>query len=161
MLSWQTSKAQIVQHSMQQKVVFLLHSSLLSAERFFLPTILDGWVCKATLLFFATMGMKQILKEKKNKFSARQWVEIDSEGEKKTSFRCLDQFKTILDRFEHVFKHVWTSGHALGIWICGCTLFYKRELWTSKSVGVHIELKASKSAGLCIRKKRIPKTLAK
>ena len=25
------------------------------------------------------------------------------------------------------------TGHALGIWICGCSLFYKRELWASKS----------------------------
>ena len=54
--------------------------------------------------------MKQILKEKKNEFSARQWVEIDSEGEKKTSFRCLDQFKTILDRF----KHIWISLNMFG-----------------------------------------------
>ena len=26
-------------------------------------------------------------------------------------------------------------GHALGIWICGCSLFYRRELWASKSAG--------------------------
>ena len=25
-------------------------------------------------------------------------------------------------------------GHALGIWICGCSLFYRRELWASKFV---------------------------
>ena len=29
------------------------------------------------------------------------------------------------------------SGHALGIWICECSLFYKRELWASKSAGAH------------------------
>ena len=29
------------------------------------------------------------------------------------------------------------AGHALGIWICGCSLFYKRELWASKSAGAH------------------------
>ena len=29
------------------------------------------------------------------------------------------------------------AGHALGIWICGCSLFYKRELWVSKSAGAH------------------------
>jgi hypothetical protein len=29
------------------------------------------------------------------------------------------------------------AGHALGIWICGCSLFYKRELWASKSAGTH------------------------
>ena len=28
-----------------------------------------------------------------------------------------------------------SAGHALGIWICGCGLFYKRELWASKSAG--------------------------
>ena len=27
------------------------------------------------------------------------------------------------------------SGHALGIWICGCSLIYKRELCVSKSAG--------------------------
>ena len=27
------------------------------------------------------------------------------------------------------------AGHALGIWICVCILFYKRELWASKSTG--------------------------
>ena len=25
--------------------------------------------------------------------------------------------------------------HVLEIWICGCSLFYKRELWAIKSVG--------------------------
>ena len=49
-----------------------------------------------------------------------------------------------------VFKEVFftpspLSGHALGIWICGCILFYERELWASKSVLV---IKASKSAGV-------------
>ena len=29
------------------------------------------------------------------------------------------------------------AGHALGIWICGCSLFYIRELWASKSAGAH------------------------
>ena len=29
------------------------------------------------------------------------------------------------------------AGHALGIWICGCSLFYKREFWASKSAGAH------------------------
>ena len=29
------------------------------------------------------------------------------------------------------------TGHALGIRICGCSLFYKRELWASKSAGAH------------------------
>ena len=36
-------------------------------------------------------------------------------------------------------------GHALGIWICGCSLFYKRELWTSKSAGAH----STKSLKIC------------
>ena len=31
-------------------------------------------------------------------------------------------------------KCTWlSSGHALGIWICGFNLFYRRELWASKS----------------------------
>ena len=36
----------------------------------------------------------------------------------------------------HVRTHDY-AGHALGIWICGCSLFYKRELWASKSVASH------------------------
>ena len=27
--------------------------------------------------------------------------------------------------------------YALGIWICGCSLFYKREFWASKLAGAH------------------------
>jgi len=30
---------------------------------------------------------------------------------------------------------LYNSGHALGIWICGCSLFYKRQLRASKSEG--------------------------
>ena len=44
-----------------------------------------------------------------------------------------------------ILKTVHHEGHALGIWICGCSLFYKRELWVTKSAGAQI-LKASKSA---------------
>ena len=29
------------------------------------------------------------------------------------------------------------TGHALGFWICGCSLLHKRELWTSKSADAH------------------------
>ena len=29
------------------------------------------------------------------------------------------------------------TGHALRIWICGCSLFYKRELLATKSAGAH------------------------
>jgi hypothetical protein len=29
------------------------------------------------------------------------------------------------------------SGHALGLWIRRCSLFHRRELWVSKSVGVN------------------------
>ena len=38
------------------------------------------------------------------------------------------------------------TGHALGIWICGCSLFYKRELWTLKSAGAH-STKSLKNSG--------------
>ena len=50
------------------------------------------------------------------------------------------------------------SGHALGIWKCGYSLFYKRELWASKSGSAHCNksLKISgckgesqRSAGSC------------
>ena len=30
------------------------------------------------------------------------------------------------------YKTAVSSGHAFGIWICGCSLFYRRELWASK-----------------------------
>ena len=53
------------------------------------------------------------------------------------------------------------SGHVLGIWICGCSLFYKRELRASKSAGAHSTKKpqnqrvkkvmSQRSAGLCTR----------
>ena len=33
-----------------------------------------------------------------------------------------------------------------GIWICGCSLFHKRELWASKSAGAH-SIKSLKISG--------------
>jgi hypothetical protein len=43
-----------------------------------------------------------------------------------------------LFRYSHVKETTsYCSGHALEIWICGCSLFYKRELWASKSAGAH------------------------
>jgi hypothetical protein len=38
------------------------------------------------------------------------------------------------------------AGHALGIWICWCSLFYRIELWASKFLRVSVALKAYKSA---------------
>ena len=38
------------------------------------------------------------------------------------------------------------AGYALGIWICGCSPFFKRELWASKSAGVH-STKSFKNSG--------------
>ena len=38
------------------------------------------------------------------------------------------------------------TGHALGVWICGCSLFYKRELWASKSAGA-LSTKSLKISG--------------
>ena len=40
-----------------------------------------------------------------------------------------------------------SSGNALGIWICGCSLFYKRELWASKLAGAHCSTKSLKISG--------------
>ena len=37
------------------------------------------------------------------------------------------------------------TGHALGIWICGCSLFYRRELWASKFAGFN----STKSLKIC------------
>ena len=47
------------------------------------------------------------------------------------------------------------AGHALGFWICGCCLFYKRELWTSKSAGAQ----STKSLKICRCKRWCPKDL--
>ena len=47
------------------------------------------------------------------------------------------------------------AGHALGFWICGCSLFYKRELWASKSAGAH----GTKSLKICRCKRLCPKDL--
>ena len=41
----------------------------------------------------------------------------------------------ILGEISNEFTY-WTNlRHAIGIWICGCILFFKRELWASKSAG--------------------------
>ena len=47
------------------------------------------------------------------------------------------------------------SGNALGIWICGCSLYYKRELWASKSAGAH----STKSLKISGCKRWCPKDL--
>ena len=50
----------------------------------------------------------------------------------------------------------WThykSGHALGIWIWGCSLFYRRELCVSKSAGFN----GTKSLQTCGCKRWCPK----
>ena len=49
----------------------------------------------------------------------------------------------------------YSSGHALGIWICGCSLLYRRELWASNSAGVY----SSKSPKICGCKRWCPKDL--
>ena len=49
----------------------------------------------------------------------------------------------------------WPAGHVLGIWVCGCSLFYKRELWASKSVGAH----STKSLKISGCKRWYPKDL--
>ena len=46
-------------------------------------------------------------------------------------------------------------GHVLGIWICGCSLFYRRELWASKSAGFN----STKSLKICGCKRWCPKDL--
>ena len=51
-------------------------------------------------------------------------------------------------------SHTW-EGHALGIWICGCSLFHKRELWASKSAGAH----STKSLKISGCKRWCPKDL--
>ena len=51
--------------------------------------------------------------------------------------------------------YIQSSGHALGIWICGCSLFYRRELWASKSAGFN----STKSLKICGCKRCCPKDL--
>ena len=52
---------------------------------------------------------------------------------------------------------MYITGHALGIWICGCSLYYKRELWASKSAGAHstISLKISGCKRWCPKDLRV------
>ena len=47
--------------------------------------------------------------------------------------------------FANLGKWYIYSGHALGIWICGCSMFYRRELWASKSAGFN----SAKSLEIC------------
>ena len=47
------------------------------------------------------------------------------------------------------------AGHALRIWICGCSPFYKNELWASKSAGAH----STKSLEISGCKRWCPKDL--
>ena len=42
-----------------------------------------------------------------------------------------------------VVKSLDRSRHVLGIWICGCSLFYRRELWASKYAVMDVLLGAS------------------
>jgi hypothetical protein len=44
-------------------------------------------------------------------------------------------FVVITWLFRQIGVLVTYPGHALGIWICGCRKFYKRDLWASKSAG--------------------------
>ena len=52
---------------------------------------------------------------------------------------------------------VWfcVAGHGLGIWICGCSLFYRRDLWASKFAGFN----STKSLKICGCKRWCPKDL--
>ena len=61
----------------------------------------------------------------------------------------------ILWQSSHPKSWLQTAGHALGIWICGCSLFYKRELWASKSAGAH----STKSLKISRCKRWCPKDL--
>ncbi len=47
------------------------------------------------------------------------------------------------------------TGHALGIWISGCRLFYRRKLWASKSAG----FSSTKSLEICGCKRGCPKDI--
>ena len=49
-------------------------------------------------------------------------------------------------KVSHTFKIELHSGHALEISICGCSLFYRRELWASKSASFN-STKSLKSVG--------------
>ena len=45
--------------------------------------------------------------------------------------------KSVMDPKKRLVNIFFTLlGYALGIWISGCSLFYRRELWASKSAGV-------------------------
>ena len=52
--------------------------------------------------------------------------------------------------------------HALGFWICGCSLFYRRELWAPNSAGAHSNksLKISGCKMWCLEDLRVHATAA-
>ena len=47
------------------------------------------------------------------------------------------------------------AGHAFGIWICGCSLFYRIELWASKSAGAKGDFPI-RSIGSCTHANAFP-----
>ena len=53
--------------------------------------------------------------------------------------------KTLTDSYESGSYMGLPYRHALGIWICRCSLFYRRELWASKSAGFN----STKSLKIC------------
>ena len=48
-------------------------------------------------------------------------------------------------KFHYSFTFYNGTGHILWIWICGCSLFYRREVWASKSAGFN----STKSLKIC------------
>ena len=60
-------------------------------------------------------------------------------------FAMIFENKIFLSKTKQNYDHF--PGHALGFWICGSSLFYKKELWASKSAGAH----STKSLSGCKR----------
>ena len=83
------------------------------------------------------------------------WCVIFLERSIGVSSMILTSFKERKLIYVQVAVHI--PGHALGIWICGCSLFYKKELWASKSAGAHStkSLKISGCKRWCLKDLRV------
>ena len=73
----------------------------------------------------------------------------------------LTSYQTNFVSFEKL-KKIEYECRACGIWICGCSMFYKKEFWASKSAGAHStkSLKISGCKRWCPKDLRVRATAA-
>ena len=62
--------------------------------------------------------------------SGSKWLKP---AKNKLTWSDVTSFSELQDLSDFCTASIYIPGYALGIWICGWSLFYKRELWASKS----------------------------